>query len=87
MALEWSLDNIRVNAIAPGYFSTEMNEGFLGTAKGKEMLAGVPMRRAGESGELEGPLLLLASGASSYTSSYMTGSVITVDGGHLCRTL
>ena len=83
MALEWSPDNIRVNAIAPGYFSTEMNEGFLGTAKGKEMLAGVPMRRAGELGELEGPLLLLASGASSY----MTGSVVTVDGGHLCRTL
>ena len=83
MALEWSPDNIRVNAIAPGYFSTEMNDGFLSTAKGKEMLAGVPMRRAGELGELEGPLLLLASAASIY----MTGSVITVDGGHLCRTL
>jgi NAD(P)-dependent dehydrogenase (short-subunit alcohol dehydrogenase family) len=83
MALEWSPDNIRVNAIAPGYFSTEMNAGFLNTARGKETLAGVPMRRAGEPDELAGPLLFLASGASSY----MTGSVITVDGGHLCRTL
>lgn len=83
MALEWSPDNIRVNAIAPGYFSTEMNAGFLNTAKGKETLAGVPMRRAGKPDELAGPLLFLASAASSY----MTGSVITVDGGHLCRTL
>lgn len=83
MALEWSPDHIRVNAIAPGYFSTEMNTGFLNSAKGKEMLAGVPMRRAGKPDELAGPLLFLASGASSY----MTGSVVTVDGGHLCRTL
>jgi NAD(P)-dependent dehydrogenase (short-subunit alcohol dehydrogenase family) len=79
MALELARDKIRVNALAPGYFSTEINDTFLASETGKRLLAGVPMRRAGALKELDGPLLLLASDAGSF----MTGSVITVDGGHL----
>ena len=79
MALELARDKIRVNALAPGYFSTDINEAFLASETGKRLLSGVPMKRAGELQELDGPLLLLASDAGSF----MTGSVITVDGGHL----
>ena len=79
MALELARDRIRVNALAPGYFSTEINDAFLASETGKRLLSGVPMKRAGELKELDGPLLLLASDAGSF----MTGSVITVDGGHL----
>ena len=83
MALEWAENGIRVNAIAPGYFPTEMSGNYFETAKGKEMIARIPQKRVGDPAELCGPLLLLASDASSY----MTGSVITVDGGHLCQPL
>lgn len=83
MALEWASADIRVNALAPGYFPTEISGDFFSTARGQEMIGRIPRRRVGEVNELGGPLLLLASGASSY----MTGSVVTVDGGHLCRTL
>jgi NAD(P)-dependent dehydrogenase (short-subunit alcohol dehydrogenase family) len=83
MALEWASDNIRVNAIAPGYFPTEMTGTFFSTPKGLEMIERIPQRRIGDPVDLNGPLLLLASDASSY----MTGSVITVDGGHLCHSL
>jgi len=83
MALEWASRNIRVNAIAPGYFPTEMSGNYFATEKGKEMVARIPQKRVGAINELTGPLLLLASDASSY----MTGSVITVDGGHLCAPL
>jgi NAD(P)-dependent dehydrogenase (short-subunit alcohol dehydrogenase family) len=79
MALELARDNIRVNALAPGYFATEFNEAYLASEAGKRMLARVPMGRAGAVEELDGPLLLLASDAGRF----MTGSVITVDGGHL----
>jgi NAD(P)-dependent dehydrogenase (short-subunit alcohol dehydrogenase family) len=79
MALELARDNIRVNALAPGYFATEFNEAYLASDAGKRMLARVPMGRAGAVDELDGPLLLLASDAGRF----MTGSVITVDGGHL----
>jgi NAD(P)-dependent dehydrogenase (short-subunit alcohol dehydrogenase family) len=82
MALELARDKIRVNALAPGYFSTEINDTFLASETGKRLLSGVPMKRAGELQELGGPLLLLASDAGSF----MTGSVITVDGGHLLGT-
>lgn len=83
MALEWARDGIRVNAIAPGYFPTDMNAGFFETPQGREMIARIPQRRIGGFEDLDGPLLLLASEASRY----MTGSVITVDGGHLCQSL
>ena len=79
MALELARDKIRVNAIAPGYFSTEINAGFVETAAGQKMVARVPMRRFGNLPDLDGPLLLLASDAGRF----MTGSVITVDGGQL----
>jgi NAD(P)-dependent dehydrogenase (short-subunit alcohol dehydrogenase family) len=79
MALELARDKIRVNALAPGYFATELNDGYLRTEAGKRMLAGVPMARAGSLVELDGPLLLLASDAGSF----MTGSIVGVDGGHL----
>lgn len=79
MALELARDRIRVNAIAPGYFSTEINAGFTETEGGKKMVARIPMRRFGDLPDLDGPLLLLASDAGGF----MTGSIITVDGGHL----
>ena len=79
MALELARTGVRVNAIAPGYISTEMNAEFLESDDGKKLLAKVPMVRAGELRELDGPLLLLASDAGSY----MTGSIVSVDGGTL----
>ena len=83
MALELARASIRVNAIAPGYFKTEMNGEFFETDRGKEYLKKIPMRRLGELEELDGPLLLLASEASAF----MTGSVLEVDGGHLVNAL
>jgi NAD(P)-dependent dehydrogenase (short-subunit alcohol dehydrogenase family) len=79
MALELARDRIRVNALAPGYFATEFNDAYLASEAGKRMMARVPMARAGAVHELAGPLLLLASEAGAF----MTGSVVTVDGGHL----
>jgi NAD(P)-dependent dehydrogenase (short-subunit alcohol dehydrogenase family) len=79
MALELARDRIRVNAIAPGYFSTELNTGFFESDAGRRLLNKVPMGRLGNLAELDGPLLLLTSDAGAF----MTGSVITVDGGHL----
>ena len=79
MALELARNQIRVNALAPGYFSTELNADFLAGPQGQQMLSRVPMGRAGDYKELEGPLLLLASGAGAF----MTGSVLVADGGHL----
>ena len=77
MAVEWAKFGIRVNAIAPGYFQTELNTEFVESDQGKSMLKRMPQRRLGDLAELSGALLLLASDASSY----MTGSVVTVDGG------
>lgn len=78
LAVEVARDKIRVNALSPGYFETPLNRDFLTGPAGEKMRARVPMRRFGAYEELAGPLLLLASDASSF----MTGSVLTVDGGH-----
>lgn len=84
MAIEWSRYNIRVNALAPGYFITEMNQEQFADGSAEDFLMRrVPMSRVGDLREIAGPLLLLASDAGSY----MTGSIITVDGGHVCSSL
>jgi NAD(P)-dependent dehydrogenase (short-subunit alcohol dehydrogenase family) len=79
LALEWARHRIRVNALAPGYIETELNDAFFSSEAGKALIRRIPQRRLGEARELDGALLLLASEASSY----MTGSVVAVDGGHL----
>jgi NAD(P)-dependent dehydrogenase (short-subunit alcohol dehydrogenase family) len=79
LALELARHNIRVNALEPGYFETEINQGFFDTEPGKAMIKAIPMRRIGRLEDLDGPLLLLASDASRF----MTGAAIPVDGGHL----
>ncbi|UVE19588.1 SDR family oxidoreductase [Pseudomonas sp. LS44] len=78
LALELARNKIRVNAIAPGYFKTEINDEFFDTEAGLGYIRHqVPMRRLGQLEELDGALLLLASDAGSF----MTGSVLSVDGG------
>ncbi|MCW8277307.1 SDR family oxidoreductase [Pseudomonas sp. PCH199] len=84
LALELARYQIRVNAIAPGYFKTEMNDAYFDSDKGQAYIREtVPMRRLGSLQELEGPFLLLASEAGAF----MTGAVLAVDGGHLVGSL
>ncbi|WP_374374234.1 SDR family NAD(P)-dependent oxidoreductase [Dongia sp.] len=79
LSLEWARHSIRLNALAPGYVLTDINRDFFATEAGGALLKRIPQRRLGTLDDLTGPLLLLASRASAY----MTGSVLTVDGGHL----
>lgn len=84
LALELARYQIRVNAIAPGYFKTEMNDAYFDSDKGQAYIKdAVPMRRLGNLQELEGPFLLLASEAGAY----MSGAILAVDGGHLVGSL
>ncbi len=76
MALELAGSRIRVNALAPGY---EMNHDFWSTPAGEKLTKRIPQRRVGAESDLDGAIMLLASNASRY----MTGSVVTVDGGFL----
>jgi 3-oxoacyl-[acyl-carrier protein] reductase len=79
MAMEWAANHIRVNALAPGYIDTEINHDFWATPGGEKLIKRIPQRRVGAESDLDGAIVLLASSASRY----MTGSVITVDGGFL----
>lgn len=84
LALGLARHNIRVNAIAPGYFKTEMNDDYFDSVQGESYIRNcVPMRRLGTLEELEGPFLLLASKAGTF----MTGATLAVDGGHLVSSL
>ena len=83
MALELATYGIRVNAICPGYILTDINREFFETEAGKRMIGRVPQKKLGEIDDLLGPLVLLASDASRY----MTGSVLSVDGGHAVSSL
>ena len=83
LALELAPQNIRVNALAPGYVETDLTRNYLATEAGRTLMTRIPQRRPAEMAELGGPLLLLASDASSY----MTGAVLAVDGGQLVSSL
>jgi len=83
MALEWARYDIRVNALAPGYIETPMTAPFFQTEAGRAQLMRVPQRRLGQPADLDGVMLLLMS----QSSSFMTGSIIAVDGGHLVSSL
>jgi NAD(P)-dependent dehydrogenase (short-subunit alcohol dehydrogenase family) len=76
LAASWAEHNIRVNAIAPGFFPSRMTEKVLPRMEGY-LATGVPMKRAGQAGELKGVAVFLASAASNY----ITGQTIAVDGG------
>lgn len=78
LALSWSDRGVRVNALAPGWFPSEMTAGVLGNAHFHKWAAdAAAMRRIGEPRELIGPLIFLASEASSF----VTGQTVVVDGG------
>lgn len=83
LALEAPRYGIRVNALAPGYILTDVSRLLLESEQSPEFVKGIPLRRYGEFEDLDGPLLLLASDASRY----MNGSVVVVDGGHVCASL
>ncbi|MDI6754325.1 MAG: SDR family oxidoreductase [Thermodesulfobacteriota bacterium] len=78
LAAKWAKHNIRVNAIAPGWFPTDMSQWVI-EYHGKKLLSHIPMGRFGEGDELKGATVYLASEASRY----VTGAIIPVDGGYL----
>ena len=83
LALEAPKFGIRVNALAPGYILTDVSRLLLESEQSPEFMKGIPLRRYGEFEDLDGPLLLLAS----HASRYMNGSIVVVDGGHICASL
>ena len=83
MALELARYGIRVNALCPGYMETDLNRDFFASEAGQALIRRIPQRRLGRPEELDGALLLLCSQAGSY----ITGSTLVVDGGHLVSSL
>jgi NAD(P)-dependent dehydrogenase (short-subunit alcohol dehydrogenase family) len=79
LGLELAFRGVRVNAIAPGWFVTEINRDYLESEHGKAMTREIPVGRFGQDGDLDGALLLLASDAGAY----MAGTTIVVDGGQM----
>jgi 3-oxoacyl-[acyl-carrier protein] reductase len=79
LAVELAFKGVRVNAIAPGWFVTEINDKYLASEAGEALKRVIPAGRFGNAGDLDGALLLLASDAGSY----ITGATIVVDGGQV----
>jgi NAD(P)-dependent dehydrogenase (short-subunit alcohol dehydrogenase family) len=81
LAVELAFKGVRVNALAPGWFVTEINDEYLNSEAGQAMKRDIPMGRFGKAGDLDGALLLMVSDAGSY----MTGATIVVDGGQVVQ--
>jgi 3-oxoacyl-[acyl-carrier protein] reductase len=81
LAVELAFKGVRVNAIAPGWFVTEMNDEYLNGEAGAAIKREIPMGRFGNPGDLDGALLLLVSDAGSY----ITGATVVVDGGQVVQ--
>jgi NAD(P)-dependent dehydrogenase (short-subunit alcohol dehydrogenase family) len=81
LAVELAFKGVRVNAIAPGWFVTEMNDDYLSSEAGAAIKREIPMGRFGNPGDLDGALLLLVSDAGSY----ITGATVVVDGGQVVQ--
>jgi NAD(P)-dependent dehydrogenase (short-subunit alcohol dehydrogenase family) len=79
LGLELAFKGVRVNAIAPGWFVTDINREYLSSEAGKKLTRDIPVGRFGQDGDLDGALLLLASDAGSY----IAGTTIVCDGGQM----
>ena len=76
--IQYAPEGIRINALCPGYFLTDMNAGFFASERGRKFIAELPIGRLGDARELAGAAVFLASDATSY----VTGTTLYVDGGH-----
>ncbi len=83
MAIELARHGIRVNALVPGNFETDMHQAFVERGYADALVKRIPQRRFGQAGDLDGAVLLLVSDAGRY----ITGEAIAVDGGHLASSL
>ncbi|MHB1592924.1 MAG: SDR family NAD(P)-dependent oxidoreductase [Streptosporangiaceae bacterium] len=77
LAVEWADRNVRVNAVAPGYFETEMTQGIRASTRSESLVQRIPLGRFGMPQQVVGAVLFLASDMSSY----VTGTTVSVDGG------
>ena len=84
LAREWATSSVRVNAILPGFFPAEQNRKLLTPERTASILGHTPMGRFGEASELVGAAVYLASKSAS---SFVTGSILRVDGGFLAMTI
>jgi len=81
LAVEWADRGVRVNALRPGYFHTDLSAGLLASRWGEQIVRSTPMGRVGTAEELGGAAVFLASDASRF----VTGTTLTVDGGWTAR--